>query len=262
MKTKELIQLLHQYDSTGNKEVLISNCDIDYIIKEPMYSKKGYLITKRDNYKQKQPSEITLSISNEKINLIPIDTFEYYRKKIIEDQEFIDIKTENNQFYWESTKIYFNKIFSLFYCKEYMKIADKALYPYKEILINKIEKEIQNVFNEYKEKYIDYCMNFKCSDILKMRLLDLVKKLFNENNNVIFSTPLLYNNNINIKSIGIKNFSFEIFENVYKFIYQDIYTTNLIDATNIHLETFDVKKSIGSLWENLLNNKIEKLLFD
>jgi len=263
MKTKDLIKLLNQYDTTGEKEVLIANHDIDYIIKEPMYqSNKGYVITKREDYKQKQPSEITISLSNEKINLIPIDTFEYYRKKIIEDQEFITIKTENDQFYWESPKLFFNKLYSLFYCKEYMNISDIKLYPYKDNLIKNINKQIDDLLTEYKEKYFNYCLKIQCNEKIKNNFLMLINKLFENKTNIIFNIPLVDHNKITIKTTGIKNFKFETYETLYRYIYQDIYTPSFIEATNINLETFNFEKKIGSHWENLLNNKIEKLLFD
>ena len=263
MKTKELINLLNQCDATGEKEVLISNQDIDYIVKEPMYySNKGYVITKREDYKQNQPKEITISLSDEKINLIPLNTFDYYKKKIIEDQEFISIKTENNVFYWESAKLFFNKLCSLFYCKEYMTLSDKELYPYKDNLIKKIDENIINIKEEYKKNYLNHCEKINCNSKLKTKFLELIYRIFDSNMNVVFNLPLVDDDKITIKTVGFKNFKFETFESLYIYSYKDIYDKDIYDATNINLESFNFKKTIGSLWESLLNNKIEKLLFD
>jgi len=262
MKTKDLINILNQYDPNGEKQILISNSDIDYIIKEPMYNDgKGYIITKRNDSKQDQPLEITLKLSDEKINLVPLDTFEYYRKKIIEDQEFIEIKTENNVFYWESTKLIFNKLVSLVYCKEYMTNADKNLYPYKDSLSDKIKLQITNLIINYKKDYLKYCNNINCSNNLKTRLLILMDKIFQIKSHVIFGLPMVNNNSITIKTIGFNNFNFEIFDYAIKYTHKDIYTPQNINTTNISTETFDFEKTIGSNWMSLLDNKIEKMLF-
>lgn len=261
MKTRDLIDILTQYDPTGEKEVLISNNDIDYVIKQPMYDDgKGYLITKRKN--SNQPSEISLRTTGEKINLTPINTYEYYRKKILEDQVFVDIKTENNAFYWETSKLTFNKLTSLCYCKNYLSSSNNELYPYKHLLINKINDQINLLISDYHSKYISYCNGINCDDNAKSVINSLIAKINDANNNIILSTPLVYDNSVKIKITGFKNFEFEIMRNIINFTFHDIYSNDVwpIKNTNINLKTFDFKKNVSIPWQVLFNNKIENIV--
>lgn len=262
MKSKDLIKLIQQLDPEGESDILINDYDIDYIHpSKPMYwDNKAYVIESRGECRQ--PKKITLKTSGKKINISPIHPYEYFEQKIIQDQTFIDIETENSMFFWESPKIYFNKLFSCKYCKEYLKDADPDLYPYKKPLTQKISNYISNLTSNFYKEYLHYCDKLVEETLEEIEIIkNLISKIHSVNPQIIFNLPRkqLDNNTIHLTTTSIKGFFFSLKSNILTYEVRDIYdssasSTNYVD---ININTFDFQKLLSEPWENLLYQKIE-----
>lgn len=264
MKSRDLIKLINRLDPEGDNEVLINNLDIDYIQpSEPMYwDHKGYVIEHRGVCNE--PTSIILRTSGRKINISVIDPFEYFEQKILQEQKFTDIQTENSYFFWESPKIYFNKLFSSFYCIEYLKTSDKDLYPYKQTLTTKITNYISNLTKSFFTEYLNYCDKLTQETYEEINLIkSLISKIYSINPNIVFNLPKKQiNNTILLNTNTIKGFFFTLNNNIVNYEAVDIYDTTASNNTypNINIDTFDFESLLSDPWGKLFNQKIENKL--
>jgi len=258
MKTKQLIEILQKLDPDGKHDVFINNKDIDYIINQPMFfDSYGHLITKRTNCNQ--PSEISIKFQGQKINIKPIDTFEYFRNKILSEQIFIDIKPDQGNNIFLNSKILYKKLLNLFFCKKYLEKANLVLYPYKIELGLRIDEEILKTKIEFQTSYKSYLENKY--DQNNPIYLNLFTKIIECNNNIILN-PVRDDKEFSLlEPTNISDFYFEIINNkMINFIQKT--KKHILVETNIDLENFNFDYYFGSQWQKVFDDRINRSLFN